>query len=260
VSWGSTSPEDFLLARDAIAWLRQRPKPAHHNLPHAQDLAAALASPRQDFFAGLLLWIATARNARAFQQSSLLGASWLPSDVDLMKSALWERIRSGQPPLPEPPPIGLNCPWYAVVEEPGPHLVMEVVRLAEDHWLRDRAGQGPPDDRDLILALQNVYEIVAQRAHREFVVRDAARAPTSYRFLLWYDSSVRLPGLTLPGHEPPQGSWLMQSLAWRARRDPGSASSTARLVPAIAGQHNRGGAPRSSPTILEFRRNQEKRA
>lgn len=40
------------------------------------------------------------------------------------KSALFARLLSGKPALPEPPPTSFSYPWYAVIEEPGPHHVM----------------------------------------------------------------------------------------------------------------------------------------
>lgn len=40
------------------------------------------------------------------------------------KSALFARLLSGKPALPEPPPTSFSYPWYAVIEEPGAHHAM----------------------------------------------------------------------------------------------------------------------------------------
>jgi len=50
-----------------------------------------------------------------------VGIDHLPTAVDFAKSALLLRLLSGKPPLPAPPPTSFGRPWYAVVEEKGPH-------------------------------------------------------------------------------------------------------------------------------------------
>ena len=39
------------------------------------------------------------------------------------RSALFARLLEGKPALPHPPPTRYAHPWYAVIEEPGPHQV-----------------------------------------------------------------------------------------------------------------------------------------
>lgn len=117
---------------------------------------------------GVVLWIETARAA------GYGGPNWLPSDADIYKSALFERIRSGKRPLDEPPPRGLSCPWYALIEDRGPHYV-------SDAW----RGDGGMIKPDTFVVFQHPYQIVEERSEHEFVVRDGYRA-TSYRFLLWF--------------------------------------------------------------------------
>lgn len=55
------------------------------------------------------------------------GPEWLlMSDGSLMqaaKSALFARLLEGKPALIHPPPTSYSYPWYAVIEEPGPHQV-----------------------------------------------------------------------------------------------------------------------------------------
>lgn len=122
--------------------------------------------------------------------------NWLPCQPDFHKSALLERLRSGLDPLDEPPPLGLSCPWYALIEDPGPHYVM-------DAWKDDRVvGAGH------WVALQNVYEVVEERGERDFVVRDAGH-DTTYRFRLWHDPEWRHPS----GRLAP-GGWFLRNLAF----------------------------------------------
>jgi hypothetical protein len=126
------------------------------------------------------------------------GPDWLPSDADLSKSALLERLRSGKEPLAEPPPLGMSCPWYAVVEDKGPHYVFDV-------W---RGGMGFTGT-DQIVALQHIYKIVVELGQKSFIVRDDRTPETSYRFRLWYD-----PEWTHPSHQRGVGAWFMQNVAF----------------------------------------------
>ena len=52
---------------------------------------------------------------------------------DVLKSALFARIRTGKCPLPFPPPTRHGVPWHEVIEQDGPHAV-------EAEILRDERG------------------------------------------------------------------------------------------------------------------------
>lgn len=149
----------------------------------------------------VVTWIRTARGS-----SVGYPADWLPSESDFTKSALFERLRSGKEPLPEPPPLGMSCPWYAVVEDPGPHYVFDV-HIPDDRHL------GP----DPIVVLQNVYRIVERCGPQSFVVKDAR--DTSYRFALWYDAEWRHPGGRIVG------GWFMRNVEFERTPAEGSAGS-----------------------------------
>lgn len=97
---------------------------------------------------------------------------WLPCAPDFAKSALFERLRSGKEPLAEPPPLGMSCPWYALIEDPGPHYVM-------DAWF-------DPNSPDRVVVLNNPYRIVERLGPEDVIVRDAGH-DTSYRFRLRRD-------------------------------------------------------------------------
>lgn len=53
------------------------------------------------------------------QQSDLPGGNIMRAT----KSALFARLLEGKPALAHPPPTSHAYPWYAVIEEPGPHQV-----------------------------------------------------------------------------------------------------------------------------------------
>jgi hypothetical protein len=59
---------------------------------------------------------------------------WLPSEVDVRKSRLFWRLRSGKEPLPEPPPTAFSCPWYEIIDEDRPHWVHNDVYIHDD-WV-----------------------------------------------------------------------------------------------------------------------------
>jgi hypothetical protein len=134
----------------------------------------------------VVTWISTVRAA-----GGVYGADWLPSDADMSKSALLERLRSGKEPLAEAPPLGYSCPWYAVVEDPGPHYVFDAWR-----------GQN-----NEMVVLQSAYEIVEERSGYDMIVRDKWKN-TSYRFHLWYDAEWEHPSKRLA-----KGGWFMQNVA-----------------------------------------------
>lgn len=212
MTWIPAPPEVVLVAKTVTGWLQQFPGAGDGVLPDATALAAQYADPAALAIAqGVVRWIVAAR-AAGYPSGLASNPGWFPASSDYIKSALWERIRSGKEPLAEPPPRGMACPWYALVEDPGPHYVNEVMELADDHWLRD-LGDGGRDERPLITALQNIYEIVERVNEKDFVVRDAAHQPTSYRFRLWYDPDYTQHGWTMPGHEPLRGGWLLCNVA-----------------------------------------------
>lgn len=159
-----------------------------------------VTAEERTLFRQIMLWIRTVRETGAKYGNPLYGPDWLPSDSDFDKSALLERIRSGLQPMDEPPPVGFACPWYALVEDAGPHWVLDVridpTMLGEE--LRDTA-----------IINQNGFTIYERRGETEFVVGD--RRGTSYRFRLWYDAEWRHPSGV---YRPNEGGWFMQNVAF----------------------------------------------
>ena len=149
-----------------------------------------------DFGRHVVRWIEVARTK--------YGADWLPSDADMSKSALLERLRSGLEPLPEPPPVGMACPWYAVVEDAGPHYVFDV-------WFGNENDQFFKADDAVIL--QHGYKIVERRGDKDFIIKD--RSDTSYRFRLWHDAEWKHPSGRIVG------GWFMQNTAFSAAKGHG---------------------------------------
>lgn len=148
----------------------------------------------QKQFAQILLWIRTVREAGAKYGNSYYGPDWLPSEADYDKSALFERIRSGLQPLPEPPPIGYSCPWYAVVEDKGPHYVYDVT--SDANWI----GEGE------VSVAQNRFTIYERKSETDMIVGDARG--TSYRFRLWFDPEWRHPN----NLRKDEGGWFIQNV------------------------------------------------
>ena len=131
---------------------------------------------------------------------------WLPSNADLHKSALFERLRSGREPLEYPPPVGLACPWYALVEDPGPHSVGETKNHFMGPWFYDLERTWPTEGQ--VVCLQHAYLIDEQFGETEFLLRDA-KHETPYRFRLWFDPKHQF--WHGPGAKA-NGAWLMQNI------------------------------------------------
>lgn len=144
----------------------------------------------------VVTWIKTARAA------GYATNDWLPRDPDIYKSALFERLRAGKEPLKFPPPRGYACPWYALVEDRGPHFVGH-----GDHGPYARA-------ENEIIIMQNSYEILERRGAEDMIVRDSHHAiSTPYRFHLWFDANW-----TLPSNAPDAktGGWFMRNVEFEA--------------------------------------------
>ena len=154
----------------------------------------SVTADEQTLFRQIMLWIRTVRQTGQKYGLSQYSEVWLPSDIDLLKSALLERIRSGLAPLDEPPPVGYACPWYALVEDAGPHYVSDV----------HSAGMS---DGHTLFVCQNPFTVYERRGDHDLIVGDARG--TSYRFRLWLD-----PEWTHPSDRMPKGGWLMQNLVF----------------------------------------------
>jgi hypothetical protein len=91
---------------------------AHHGPPILTDRDLHILD-------AMVKWIATAR-------AGYKNPEWLPSEVDIRKSRLFWRLRSGKEPLPAPPPKAYSCPWYEVVEEERAHWAYNDVHVHDD--------------------------------------------------------------------------------------------------------------------------------
>jgi len=154
----------------------------------------SITSDEMQLFRHMRQWIEVAREWR-------YSAEWLPTDADISKSALLERLRNGLEPLDYPPPLGMSCPWYAVVEDAGPHYVFDVHR---------GDGQHPLFPKDTISILQHQYKIDIERGEQDFIVRDGT-VETPYRFRLWYDADWKHPSGRIIG------GWFLQNVELAAR-------------------------------------------
>lgn len=206
--WKTIGPDELQLGSSFIDWLYEvTANRAHDWLPTDLDIAksppfARFGRSEDDIqtLLGIMLWIRTARAAGYGYGAK----NWLPSRSDLTKSALFERIRSGAQPLPEPPPLGMACPWYAVVEDPGPHYVFDT------HFYGPGDVTGDWERENDVVIFQNVYVICNRISDTRFIVRER-RNETSYRFRLWFD-----PDWQHPSKHPsiPLGGWFLQNTAF----------------------------------------------
>lgn len=164
---------------------------------------------------GIILFIKTAREANQGRKTlgGQYGDDWFPTISDWTKSALFERIRSGKDPLPEPPPLGYSCPWYAVVEDQTPHVIPFGAEFGNP-WKRwnfdaDVLAKLPQHD-DFVSILQNTYEIVERKGEGKeaiLTIKDRGH-DTDYRWKLWFDPTWKHPTSQSPDMQ--NGAWMMQ--------------------------------------------------
>lgn len=191
--WTPLTSEESARALAFITLVRERPEAEWEGLSTLESQ--------------LLLWIKTARAANANRGATLggmYGKDWFPCSTDFIKSALFERIRSGKDPLPEPPPLGYSCPWYAIVEETSPHPVYEA--SFGNPW-KSLNIEGTPEGDNYVSVLQNTYESLGED-NGVHTIRDRSHQ-TSYRWKLWFDPLWRHP--TAPNLQ--NGSWMMQIIS-----------------------------------------------
>jgi len=123
------------------------PSGAHHGVPTMTNADVKLVECAA-------LWIKTAR------ESSPNHKNWYPTHVDILKSRLFWRIRSGKPPLPYAPPTAFSCPWYELIDEPD-----------RAHWAYDgheiNYGEGPVR----MSIAQDVYNIVVKKSDRDYILK-----------------------------------------------------------------------------------------
>jgi len=112
---------------------------AHHGNP-------VLTQDAYDTCRAMITWIRTVRKERFGDPA--YGEGWLPTDVDMQKSRLFWRCRSGKEPLLMAPPTAYSCPWYEVVEE-----------MDRPHWAYDGCIQNT-GTRKLAFIAQCPYEIL----------------------------------------------------------------------------------------------------
>lgn len=150
----------------------------------------------------VVTWIRTARAA------GYGGPDWWPSDADVAKSALFERLRSGKEPLEFPPPVAFSCPWYAVVEDHEPHYVGNGPGFGP-YFYQDGELMGTQGQVNLF---QNHYGVVEKTTDQDMVVRDV-RHQTPYLFRLWFDADYRSASTST-------GGWFLQIIEPTASKEP----------------------------------------
>jgi len=136
-------------------------------------------------------WIQIVREQYGKKYNNNSYKDWLPSEVDLRKSRLFWRLRSGKEALPAPPPTCWSCPWYEVVEE------------ERAHWLHDDVY---PDkfDKQFISIAQCRYVVYERENDFPSVVGFGP-----YRFKLWFGEN-KVTSITSLGREEEmiKGYWM----------------------------------------------------
>jgi hypothetical protein len=141
---------------------------------------AALTDEERWLAGRMLLWL------RIRKENWGLEANLLPTRPDIVKSALFERLRSGREPLPHAPPRGLDCPWYAVVEDAGPHRA--------DGWGIE-FGPGVMAHEGQVYILRNHYDLLETLGPQRYRIAPAGEQH-HYFFWLWHETNPQWqPGL-----------------------------------------------------------------
>lgn len=116
-------------------------------------------------------------------------------------------------------PLGYSCPWYALIEDRGPHFVGSPAfgdGTGYAVWFDSDRPNCKPEWMDGVVICQHSYRIVEERIpKREWVVKDA-RYETPYRFKFWLDPDVDLVaakhiGTIKPDYRP-KGGWFIQNM------------------------------------------------
>lgn len=102
------------------------------------------------------LWVDTVRKSPRYSEA------WLPSEIDIIKSRLFWWIRSGNTPLPHPPPTAYSCPWYEVITETGLHGALELSIMPPEGFNGVFAGK--------INISQCMYNLIDKISDEELIV------------------------------------------------------------------------------------------
>ena len=91
--------------------------------------------------------------------------TWVPIEVDVLKSRLLWWISKGNEPLEFKPPRAYSCPWYEVVVEQGLHSCFEA-QIKEDGVIVAQCKY------DLVEKVNDIKYIVGYGPYRFNLVRD----------------------------------------------------------------------------------------
>lgn len=145
------------------------------------------------------LWVETVRNS-----GGVYDDTWVPSDIDIVKSRLFWRIRAGYQPLPWAPPKAYSCPWYEVVEDLGNHSCFECWRGT------DGILYGP--ERWIIA--QCVYDHIEELENNQHIVGYG-----EYRFLIFRDLAAEAKRIAqLNPHSPDCEERMLKSMSEESNR------------------------------------------
>lgn len=174
-------------------------------LHHDQE-AVTLDESHLDLMRSFHLWVETVRKSPGYS------SNWEPSDIDIIKSRLFWRIRSGYQPLPWAPPRAYSCPWYEVVEDMGNHSCF-------DCWSKLKDGAIAP--KHWVIA-QCLYDHIETREDNTHIVGYG-----KYRFLIFRDVAMEAKRIAeLNPHNPDCEKRMLEDMSdeksrgWFIRRMP----------------------------------------
>lgn len=162
------------LCKRLCAWLAANARRPPHALPAdvVAECAAAIGLPLGPEVTQLVDQLQRWITLRAIAKPD---ADW-PSLVDVVRSDLFRRIRSGLPVLDYQPPRAQSELWYDLVLQRGPHR-------ADDGVDTDRQKVDPESGVVLRRQWYRVVEVLGEQ--RFLLAVDDGRSP--HRFVLWRD-------------------------------------------------------------------------
>lgn len=95
----------------------------------------------------------------------------------MSKSALYQRLKEGLPPLVLPPPTAYGYPWYSAIEEASTHEV-------DAHFTMSHQSD-PTKPIDAVIIQQSLWNVVERTSDTDCTVTYRGWAELGYRWRLW---------------------------------------------------------------------------
>lgn len=127
---------------------------------------------------------------------------------DVLKSALFARIRQGKRPLPFPPPTRQGSPWHEIVESRGE------THTVDAEIIRDEQGRALAARIEACADWRIVEEIVGER---EYIVQHQGKGPRYHLQLDVFSAELRreAPRWTQRIRQQERGGYRSYTLEWQ---------------------------------------------